>query len=202
MLSCSQHKNKQCSWASHAFRIRNPHISRAGGPGRGGEAAGRGEAGRGGLEQSRARRYRPRRSKAVRDSSRASGVEGRLRSSDRSSRWKIGLKIQTTEELRGPGDGWSEGRGSEEEERRFFVLLAEMVEDGREGVFVLRTRRNKESPHLRRRPPHSRRRPPFIFRPISGSTFEAEDRRWADFSFFGAERWESGKDSRAGYGLL
>ena len=41
-----------------------------------------------------------------------SRVEGRSRSSERSSRWKIGLKIKkNSEELRRPGKGWSEGGG-------------------------------------------------------------------------------------------
>ena len=102
------------------------------------------------------------------------GIEGRSRFSDRSSKWKIGLKIETSEEAREPGEGWSEGGGSEEEEGGGWVLPAEKVEYGgwffylpapkiedRGGSSFFGAGRTKHPfAHLRRKlPPHLRRIP-------------------------------------------
>ena len=59
-------------------------------------------------------------------------VEGRSRSSDRSSKWKIGLKIETSKRLRGAREGWTEGEEEEEEEVGFLRSFAR--EGGRERI--------------------------------------------------------------------
>ena len=106
-------------------------------------------------------------------------LEGQSRSSDRSSRWKIKLKIQTSGDMKGPGEGWSkggEGRKEEEEGGGFLILPVEKVEDGRGSSFFRPRRsktggpsisgigRSKKPPHLRRTPPSSKKShlPPVI----------------------------------------
>lgn len=102
-------------------------------------------------------------------------VEGRSQLSNRSSRWKINLKIQTSGEVRRTGKGWSEG---ELVGRIGRVLLIEQLkkwicfssfEAGEWRTFPLVI---EQAPHLRRSPPI-----PSIFGPILG----AEDQRWDTF---------------------
>ena len=96
-------------------------------------------------------------------------VEGRSRSSDQSSSWEIGLKIDPQKTRRGfvgrrrdpkmnKGEGSSFFRPRRWKMGGLFVLLAPKIEDG--GTFlVLRSRKiekpppSSKSPHLRRSPP-------------------------------------------------
>ena len=87
-------------------------------------------------------------------------IKSRSRSSDRSSSWKIGLKIDPHETRRELDGKVSE----EEEEGGFFVLPAEKTEDGgffvlsapkieSGGSFALRNRNiGESSPYIRRTP--------------------------------------------------
>ena len=68
----------------------------------------------------------------------STGVKGRSRSSDLSSR----LEIETSEQLRGAGEDLSEEGLEEEKEGGFLIFPAENVED-RE-LLVLRIRRSRK----------------------------------------------------------
>ena len=62
-------------------------------------------------------------------------VEGRSRCSDRTSGWKIELKIETWSELKKPGENWSEGAVGRRRKRKCLSTFQTRVKNKR--VFVL-----------------------------------------------------------------
>ena len=106
------------------------------------------------------------------------GVEGRSRSSDRSSRWKIELKIQTSKAEK-TWWGWSRGVGRRRkwEGSSFFRSrrwkMRSWVKD--RGFYILQNRKIEELHQSSKDPSPI----PEEVAPLSVPFFEAEDRRWA-----------------------
>ena len=138
-------------------------------------------------------------------------VEGRSRSSDRSSSWKICLKMDPQQTWRGGGSK-KKKRGSsffgpgKWKTASFYVQAKKVEEGGTSSKMGGLLRSRGEFFHLRsllgpssKKSPHNRRSrsPSPIFGPIFGPFFEAEDRRWLRSSGREGGRWlrSSGRES-------
>ena len=117
-------------------------------------------------------------------------IEGSISIFGRSSRKKIGLKIQTSGELRESGEGWSRGRSEKEEGGGSSFFRSRRWKMGG-GYSFFRPRRSKMGGSSffgagrSQKPPSSKSpllfkevAPPPVFCSIFGPLFGAEDPRW------------------------